>query len=159
MLSVILSACVLVAATVAVHAAGLAVLLRCFIRLDALPPTRVWPIARMLLRTVWWLFLLHLAEISVWGVFYLWRGCLPNAETAFYFSGATYTTIGYGDVVLSKPWRLLGPIEGLTGILMCALSTGYFFVVVSHIHQSRPANAAPSSTAENSQPREKSGHE
>lgn len=138
MTSIILSACVLVAVTVAVHAAGLAVLLRRFIRLDALPPTRAWPITRMLLRMVWWLILLHLAEISVWGLFYWWRGCLPDAETAFYFSGVTYTTLGYGDVVLVKPWRLLGPIEGLMGILMFSLSTGYFFVVVSYIHQSRP---------------------
>ena len=146
--SINLSAWVLVALTVAMHATGLAVLLRCFIRLDALPPTRLWTIARMLLRMVWWLFLLHLAEITVWGLFYLLRGCLPSAETAFYFSGATYTTIGYGDVVLAKPWRLLGPIEGLTGILMCALSTGYFFVVVSHIHQSRLVKASAICTTE-----------
>jgi hypothetical protein len=36
------------------------------------------------------------------------------AEVAFYFSGTTYTTVGYGDVALAKPWRLLGPLEGLT---------------------------------------------
>ena len=72
---------------------------------------------------------------------------MPNAEAAFYFSGVTYTTIGYGDVVLLKPWRLLGPIEGFIGILMCGLSTGYFFVVVSHVFQSRHtiANALPTS--------------
>jgi Ion channel len=139
MLSIILSACVLAAVTLAVHAAGIAVLLRRLMRLHlhALPPTRVWPITVILLRMIWWLILLHLVEIAVWGLFYLWRGCLPHAEAAFYFSGATYTTIGYGDVVLAKPWRLLGPIEGLVGILMCGLSTGYFFAVVSYIHQSR----------------------
>src|ERR1035438_9002448 len=38
-----------------------------------------------------------LAEIAIWGFFYLWRGCLPNSEAAFYFSGSTYTTLGYGD--------------------------------------------------------------
>ena len=86
---------------------------------------------------IWWLVLLHLGEISIWAVFYLWRGCLANVEQAFYFSGVTYTTLGYGDVVLAQPWRLLGPVEGLMGVLMCGLSTGYFFVVVSRIHQSR----------------------
>ena len=55
---------------------------------------------------------------------YLWRGCMPNAEAAFYFSGVTYTTLGYGDVVLAEPWRLLAPVEGLMGVLMCGLSTG-----------------------------------
>jgi hypothetical protein len=81
--------------TVAVHAGGIAVLLLGLMRLEALPPTSLWPITRMLLRMLWWLILIHLAEISIWGLFYLWRGCLPDAETAFYFSGATYTTIGY----------------------------------------------------------------
>ena len=90
---------------------------------------------------IWWLVLLHLVEISIWALFYLWRGCMPNAEAAFYFSGSTYTTLGYGDVVLAKPWRMLAPIEGLMGVLMCGLSTGYFFVVVSRIHQSRPVKS------------------
>ena len=78
-----------------------------------------------------WLILIHLAEISVWGLFYFWRGCLPDAESAFYFSAVTYTTVGYGDLVLPRPWRTLAPLEALAGILMCGLSTGLFFAVVS----------------------------
>ena len=87
MLSIILSACVLSFLTVAVHATGIAVLVRGLIR-HAPRRRRVrWLITRMLLRIIWWLVLLHLVEILVWGAFYLWRGCLPDAETAFYFSG------------------------------------------------------------------------
>ena len=129
------------AITVLVHVAGIAVLLRGLMTLHALPPTRIWLIARMLLRMMWWLILIHLTEVLVWGLFYPWSGCVPDAETAFYFSGVTYTTIGYGDVVLAKPWRMLGPIEGLMGILMCGLSAGYLFAVTSHIYQSRHKNA------------------
>lgn len=148
MLSIFFSACVLAALTVFVHSAGIAVLLRGLRRLHAQPPTSVWLVARMLLRMIWWLVLLHLAEIAIWGLFYLWRGCLPNAEAAFYFSGVTYTTLGYGDVVLVKPWRLFAPIEGLMGVLMCGLSTGYFFVVVSRVYQTWPVKATPVSTTE-----------
>jgi hypothetical protein len=36
-----------------------------------------------------WLVLIHSAEISIWGLFYLWQGCMPDAESAFYFSGVT----------------------------------------------------------------------
>ena len=127
---------------------GIAVLVRGLVRLHAGPPAGDWPIARMLLRIIWWLVLLHLTEISIWGLFYWWRGCLPNAESAFYFSGSTYTTLGYGDVVLAKPWRLLGPIESLMGVLMCGLSTGYFFVVLSRVHQSRHEKATSLSRTE-----------
>ncbi len=138
MLSLILTSYLLAALTVWIHAAGIAVLLRRWIRLGAEPPTAFWAIIRMLLHMIWWLILLHMAEISLWAFFYLWRGCLPTAEAAFYFSGVTYTTIGYGDLVLAKPWRLLAPLEGLVGVLMCGLSMGYFFVVVNRIHQRQP---------------------
>ena len=137
MLSLILIASALVAVTVGVHAAGLTVLLRALMKSHAQPSTRFWPVTRLLIGLTWWLLLIHLAEISVWGLFYFWQGCLPDAESAFYFAGVTYTTVGYGDLVLPKPWRLLGPIEGLTGILMCGLSAGLFFAVVSTIYTSR----------------------
>jgi hypothetical protein len=98
---------------------------------SALPDTEFWPVTWLLGRIAWWLVLLHLAEIAVWALYYWWQRCLPDAESAFYFSGVTYATVGYGDLVLQKEWRLLGPVEGLTGILMCGLSTGFFFVIVS----------------------------
>jgi Ion channel len=141
MLSTIFSACLLVALITAIHASGIAMRLPRLKKLDALPPTRVLPNVGMLLRMLYWLVLLHLSEISVWAVFYLWRRCMLNAEAAFYFSGATYTTLGYGELVLAGPWRLLGPIEALVGILMLGLSTGYFFVVVNRSSESRQARA------------------
>jgi hypothetical protein len=147
MLSIVLIAWVLVAVTVAVHAAGITVLLRA-LRKWHLPPPRFWPITRLLVIMTWWLILFHLAEISIWGLFYLWWGCLPDAEAALYFSGVTYTSIGYGDLVLAKPWRVLAPIEGLTGILMCGLSTGLFFAVVSRIYQARHVNTTAGSHTE-----------
>jgi hypothetical protein len=135
MLSIFLAAFLLAAITICMHAAGISLLLRYSTRARAHPPTTPFAIRRTLLRVVWWLLLLHLAEIALWALFYLWRGYLPDAEAAFYFSGVTYTTVGYGDIVLAKPFRLLAPVEGLVGILMCSLSMGYFFVVVNRILQ------------------------
>lgn len=94
------------------------------------------PTTWLLIRTTWWLILIHVAEIAVWALFYDWRGCLPDFETALYFSGITYTTVGFGDIVLPEQWRLLAPLEALTGILMCGLSTGFFFAVVAKIFSS-----------------------
>lgn len=132
-MAVHLAAVSLVVVTVAIHAAGFHVLLRAIV----LPHTRArstpgsWRVIVQLIRMTCFLILIHVVEISAWGLFYFWQGTLPDAETAFYFSGVTYTTVGYGDLVLPKPWRLLAPLEALTGILMCGLSTGLFFAVVS----------------------------
>jgi hypothetical protein len=131
MLIKVLMAGGLVVVTVAIHAVGFDALLRAIVRSHALAMSGFRPVTRLVIGLTCWLILIHLVEISVWGLFYFWQGWLPDAESAFYFSGATYTTVGYGDLVLPKPWRILAPLEALTGILMCGLSTGLFFAVVS----------------------------
>src|SRR5215469_2394006 len=60
------------------------------------------------------IFVLHLVQILPWAAFYRWR-CFPSWETALYFSASSYSTVGYGDVVLPREWRSLGPIESVTG--------------------------------------------
>jgi len=75
----------------------------------------------------------HLVEIAIWALFYAWTAAMPDMQTSLYFSAVTYTTTGYGDLVLAPAWRLVGGIEALTGILMCGLSTGFFFAVVSRM--------------------------
>ena len=60
---------------------------------------------------------------------------MDGVQTALYFSAVTYTTTGYDDLILPKEWRLVGAVESLTGILMCGLSTGFFFAVLSRLYQ------------------------
>jgi hypothetical protein len=119
---------------VAVHASGLATALRW---LQRRPPTaqRFWPMTWHFTRLAGWMICLHVAEICAWALLYAWRGAMPDFQTAFYFSAVTYTTTGYGDLVLPPDWRLVGGVEALTGILMCGLSTGFFFAVVSRVFQ------------------------
>lgn len=133
MLLTILAASCLVAITMVVHGIGLVALIRGLVRRHPQAPTGFWPMIRLLIGVTWALIFIHAAEIAIWAAFFLWAGCLPDAETAFYFSGVTYATIGYGDVVLPQPWRMLGPVEGLTGILMCGLSTGLFFAIITRL--------------------------
>ena len=131
MLLKLLIACLLVVITVAIHAAGFSVLLRAMMRSRALARSGFRPVTGMVIGLTCWLMLINLAEIAVWGLVYFWQGCLSDAETALYFSGVTYTTLGYGDLLLPRPWRMLAPLEAMTGILMCGLSTGLFFALVS----------------------------
>ena len=75
---------------------------------------------------------LHLLEILLWAGFYRWL-CFPSWESAFYFSASSYATVGYGDLVLPRIWRTLGPVESITGVLMCGLSASFLFAVVSRL--------------------------
>jgi hypothetical protein len=121
----------LVVATVAIHAAGFSALLRALMRSHALSTSGFRPVTALVIGLACWLVLIHVVEISLWGLVYYGVGCMPDAESALYFSGVTYTTLGYGDQLLPRPWRIFAPLEALTGILMCGLSTGLFFALVN----------------------------
>ncbi len=89
----------------------------------------------LLLRLFVGIVLLHLVQVGLWAVVF-WRAQeLPNVDTALYFSLATYTTIGFGDVVVGPGWRVLAGIEGLTGILLVGWSTAFVFAVVNRMYE------------------------
>jgi len=127
----------LMALCVAIHAAGVTWALQ---RLRDRPKVArgFWTSTRLFVFVSTWIVLLHLAEISLWAGFYVWRNAMPDLAAALYFSAVTYTTTGYGDVVLDQGWRLLGAVEALTGILMCGWSTGFFFAIVNRLYLEGP---------------------
>jgi hypothetical protein len=139
MLSRLLIAWSLTALCVIVHAMGMTTLLRWENRWVAQMNGRYWYSTWLLVRTAGWIILLHLVEITVWAFFYAWRDALPDLLSALYFSAVTYTTTGYGDLVLPVEWRLVGGGEALTGILMCGWSAAVFFAVVSRMNETRSA--------------------
>jgi Ion channel len=75
----------------------------------------------------------HLIQITMWAVAFLMIGEISAFEKALYFSGENYTSLGYGDIVLSEQWRLLGPLEAINGVLLFGLSTAVMFGVMSHL--------------------------
>src|SRR5262245_3961018 len=80
---------------------------------------------------------LHVSETTMWAVFYYKRALFSDFETALYFSLTSYTTIGYGDVLLPQRWRLLGAIVVVTAVLFSGISTALIFAVMSAMFQSR----------------------
>jgi len=133
MLSKLLIAFFLMALCVPIHAMGLTGAFRWMHARLVRGTGQFWYAPWMLVRIAAWTLLLHLIEILVWALFYVWRGAMPDFTTSAYFSAVTYTTTGYGDLVLPKEWRLVGGVEALTGILMCGLSTGLFFAVFTDV--------------------------
>lgn len=90
-----------------------------------------------LARAVGVLLLLHFAEAGAWAGAYRLLDLLPDLETACYFSITSYTTVGYGDVVLPVQWRLLGPIEAAVGILMFGWSTAILVAAIQRVYGDR----------------------
>jgi hypothetical protein len=134
MVSKLLIAWSLMAVCVVVHAVGVTSAIRWMRRYSVgLRGFSAWTWLLILLAA--WIILLHLIEITLWGGFYVWRGAMPDLASGLYFSAVTYTTTGYGDLVLPMDWRLLGGVEALTGILLSGWSTGFFFVVVSRMFE------------------------
>src|SRR5262245_49365014 len=121
---------------VVVHASGVAWALR-FSRRRAAPGQSFWRFTWLFIQVAAWMILIHLFEITLWGVLYATRNAMPDLPSALYFSAVTYTTTGYGDLVLPADWRLVGGVEALTGILMCGWSTGFFFAVVNRAYEAQ----------------------
>jgi len=88
--------------------------------------------ARLVVPATLAIVLLHGLAILLWAGFYRSR-CFPSWEIAFYFSASSYSTVGYGDVVLPSAWRLLGPLESVTGVLMCGISISVLFALVTRL--------------------------
>ena len=131
----------LTALCVMIHAMGMTGLLRWVNSAVERIGARFWFSTWVLVRTAGWIILLHLVEIALWAFFYTWRNAMPDLPSAFYFSAVTYTTTGYGDLVLPNEWRLVGGVEALTGILMCGWSAAFFFAVVSRMNETRSQTA------------------
>lgn len=75
---------------------------------------------------------LHMLEILLWASFYRWK-LFATWEAAFYFSAANYSTVGAGDLFLQPFWRTMGPVESVTGVLMCGLSASFLFAIVNRL--------------------------
>ena len=76
---------------------------------------------------------MHVIEIALWAIVVLLCGEMTTFEAAFYFSAENYTALGYGDIILSQRWRLLGPLEAIDGLLLFGLSTAVLFAVLNRL--------------------------
>jgi len=80
---------------------------------------------------------MHLMEIALWATAFRASSAISTFEKAFYFSAQNYTTLGYGDIVLSDRWRLLGPLEAINGLLLFGLSTAVMFAALGRLVSGR----------------------
>jgi hypothetical protein len=79
----------------------------------------------------------NLVEIALWGWLFLWLGEFPRAYEAMYHSAVNFSSLGYGDIVMSPERRLLGPLEAVNGVLMLGMTAAALMAIVQHMIKSQ----------------------
>jgi voltage-gated potassium channel Kch len=80
------------------------------------------------------MFIITLLEVLLWAIVYRGLGAIETLERALYFSMVTYTTLGYGDIVLPPQWHLLSSFEAANGIMMFGWTTSIVLASVQRIY-------------------------
>jgi hypothetical protein len=121
--------------TIVIHSLVLGISVRLFRRERelGLVGSRVWVHLGIFVLTMSFAFLAHLIEIALWAVLFLMCGEFKSLNLAFYHSAVNYTTLGYGDLIMSPSWKLLGPLEAADGALMFGVSTAMIFAVAQRL--------------------------
>lgn len=96
-----------------------------------------WSDTRIVVFVILFAMVAHLIEVALWAVVFLLCGEFADMGTAYYHSAVNFTTLGYGDVLLSSRWRMLGPLEAGNGMLMFGVSTAMVFAVILGLAQDR----------------------
>jgi len=131
----LLVATVMMTVTVAIHFFGIVFLLR----LLSAHNHRVAHLSEvlrqisLLIFAVLGIVALHTMEIWSYALVYLTLGAIREFEPALYFSTVSFTTIGYGDIVLGPDWRILSAIEGANGLILFGWSTAFLISMMSRL--------------------------
>ena len=80
------------------------------------------------------MFVAAVLEALVWAGACLALGALKGLEQALYFSMVTFTTLGYGEIVLDERWRLLASFEAANGIILFGWSTAIVMAAVHRVY-------------------------
>ena len=132
LLNIGIAACMLVATT-AIHAVGMVLAMQVFEwRKDRL--TKPMMHISMVSGVVILMFLASVMEVSAWAITYLTLNAIEGFEKALYFSMVTFTTLGYGEIVLDEHWRLLASFEAANGIIMFGWTTAIVIAAVQHLY-------------------------
>jgi hypothetical protein len=84
--------------------------------------------------------LANFVQIVTWGILFIFLGEFSTAYAAIYHSAVNFTSLGYGDVVMSTRWKLMGPLEAVNGILMLGMTSAALVAIMQHLIKDRIAS-------------------
>ena len=96
-----------------------------------------WIDMGIVIRALFYAFVAHLLEIALWAVIFIVCGEFSDFGTSYYHSAVNFTSLGYGDLLMSPAWRLLGPLETANGMLLFGVSTAMIFGVIQYLAEAR----------------------
>src|SRR5215469_15292190 len=96
-----------------------------------------WDDIFIVARALVYALLAHLVEIALWAVLFILCGEFSDFGTAYYHSAVNYTSLGYGDIIMTPAWKLLGPLETANGMLLFGVSTAMIFAVIQRLVEAR----------------------
>ena len=131
-----------IAATIIIHALALVATVNFVRRETNLGRAGVsfWPDVSIVAVAMSFVLGAHLAEIALWAMLFVICGEFHEFGLAFDHSAVNYSTLGYGNVVMTPAWRLLGPLEAVDGMLMFGVSTAMIFAVIQRLLRTRYAD-------------------
>jgi hypothetical protein len=94
---------------------------------------RFWAVTEAVLL----MFCATVVEAAAWAGTYLALGAISGLERALYFSVVTFTSLGYGDIVLDEQWRLLASFQAANGIILFGWTTALAFAILRSMYVSR----------------------
>lgn len=72
-------------------------------------------------------------QIMIWGVLFIFLGEFSEVYEAVYHSAVNFTSLGYGDIVMSKRWKLMGPLEAANGVLMFGMTSAALMAILQQL--------------------------
>jgi hypothetical protein len=75
----------------------------------------------------------NLAQIALWGAFFLGLGEFEQVYGAIYQSAVNFSSLGHGDIVMSRERRLLGPLEAVNGVLMLGMTGAALMAILQRM--------------------------
>jgi hypothetical protein len=121
----------LMAFTTVIHAGGMLLAMQMFVAQEIPSSSRLNRVSKISAIVIL-MFLVSVLEVLVWALTYLALNAIEGLEKALYFSMVTFTTLGYGEIVLEEQWRLLSSFEAANGIIMFGWTTAIVIAAVQN---------------------------
>ncbi len=100
----------------------------------------IWRVSVVLSASVLWVMISHMVGVIVWAVVFDVADVFADFGESYYFCLVAYTTLGFGDLILPEPWRILAGVIAANGFLLFGWSTAFQVELLADLRKSTAPN-------------------